>query len=69
MASMLLVGLLGCAGGTAVAAVRVEGQVQAGRGPLANSTVTKASWCFTALPSGAYTLDRAGQTAVAGRNL
>ena len=38
MASMLLVGLLGCAGGTAVAAVRVEGQVQAGRGPLAGAS-------------------------------
>ena len=41
IASMLLsVGLLGCAAGSAAAAVRVEGQVQAGRGPLANSTVT-----------------------------
>ena len=37
---LLSVGLLGCAAGSAAAAVRVEGQVQAGRGPLANSTVT-----------------------------
>ena len=40
IATMLLIGLLGCASGTAAAAVRVEGQVQAGGGPLANSTVT-----------------------------
>jgi hypothetical protein len=41
IATMLLsVGLLGWASGTAAAAVRVEGQVQAGGGPLANSTVT-----------------------------
>jgi hypothetical protein len=39
--SMLLaVGLLGYALGPAAAAVRIEGQVQAGGGPLANSTVT-----------------------------
>jgi streptogramin lyase len=33
-------GLLGCACGPAAAAVRIEGQVQAGGGALANSTVT-----------------------------
>ena len=38
---MLLTGaLLGCAYGPVAAAVRIEGQVQAGGGPLANSTVT-----------------------------
>ena len=36
----LTVALLGYACGTAAAAVRVEGQVQAGGGPLASSTVT-----------------------------
>jgi hypothetical protein len=40
IATMLLIRLLGCASGTAAAAVRVEEQVQAGGGPLANSTVT-----------------------------
>src|SRR5215510_11849769 len=41
MATMLLaVGVLGCACVAATAAVRIEGQVQAGGGPLANSTVT-----------------------------
>jgi hypothetical protein len=39
--SMLLtLGALGCASGPAVAAVRFEGQVQAGGVPLANSTVS-----------------------------
>src|SRR5215831_20010553 len=39
--SMLLtLGVLGCTFGAAAAAVRFEGQVQAGGGPLANSTVT-----------------------------
>ena len=33
-------GLLGCACHSAAAAVRIEGQVQAGGAPLANSTVT-----------------------------
>ena len=37
---LLAVGLLGCALGEAAAAVRVEGQVQAGGGPIAISTVT-----------------------------
>jgi hypothetical protein len=36
----LTVALLGYACGTAAAAVRIEGQVQVGRGPLASSTVT-----------------------------
>ena len=41
MATMLLaVGVLGYACVPAAAAVRIEGQVQAGGGPLANSTVT-----------------------------
>src|SRR5215470_7405677 len=41
MATMLLaVGVLGCACIPATAAVRIEVQVQAGGGPLANSTVT-----------------------------
>jgi hypothetical protein len=41
IAAMLLTGvLLGCACGPAAAAVRIEGQVQAGGGPLASSTVT-----------------------------
>jgi hypothetical protein len=41
VAAMLLAGgLLGCACGPAAAAVRIEGQVQAGGGPLASSTVT-----------------------------
>src|SRR5215468_3879588 len=41
MATMLLaVGVLGCACVPATAAVRIEGQVQVGGGPLANSTVT-----------------------------
>src|SRR5262245_58090106 len=41
MATMLLaVGVLGYACVPATAAVRIEGQVQAGGGPLANSTVT-----------------------------
>jgi hypothetical protein len=35
-----LFGLFGFATGPAEAAVRVEGQVQAGGGPVANSTVT-----------------------------
>src|SRR5271165_1819387 len=35
-----LLGLLGSACGAADAAVRIEGQVQAGGGPVANSTVT-----------------------------
>src|SRR6516225_7214931 len=36
---LLTIGALGCASPVA-AAVRIEGQVQAGGGPLANSTVT-----------------------------
>ena len=36
--TLLAVGILGC--GQSEAAVRIEGQVQAGGGPLANSTVT-----------------------------
>src|SRR5262250_1277468 len=36
----LIVGLLSFTSGPAAAAVRIEGQVQAGGGPLANSTVT-----------------------------
>ena len=38
--STLTVALLGYACGTAAAAVRIEGQVQAGGGPVASSTVT-----------------------------
>jgi len=38
--SAMVVALLGCLGGAADAAVRIEGQVQAGGGPVANSTVT-----------------------------
>ena len=37
---LIAVGLLGWASGAAAAAVRVEGQVQAGGGPVAQSTVT-----------------------------
>src|SRR5271165_2368287 len=37
--SAMVVALLGCLGGAADAAVRIEGQVQAGGGPVANSTV------------------------------
>jgi len=40
IAMLLTVGLLGLASGPAAAAVRIEGQVQAGGGPLAMSTVT-----------------------------
>src|SRR5215471_18794780 len=38
--SLLTLGILGYACAPATAAVRIEGQVQAGSGPLANSTVT-----------------------------
>jgi hypothetical protein len=38
--TLLAAGLLGCLCGTAPATVRIEGQVQAGGGPLASSTVT-----------------------------
>ena len=38
--TILTVALLGCACVAAAAAVRIEGQVQAGGGPLAKSTVT-----------------------------
>jgi hypothetical protein len=40
VATILTVALLGWMCGTAVAAIRIEGQVQAGGGPLASSTVT-----------------------------
>ena len=40
IASMLIVGMLGSTGSPTEAAVRIEGQVQIGGGPLANSTVT-----------------------------
>ena len=40
IATLLTIGLLGSAYSPAVAAVHIEGQVQAGGGPLANSTVT-----------------------------
>jgi hypothetical protein len=40
MTTLLTVGMLGCAACPAAAAVRIEGQVQAGGGPVANSTVT-----------------------------
>jgi hypothetical protein len=40
IAMLLTVGLLGLASGPAAAAVRIEGQVQTGGGPLAMSTVT-----------------------------
>jgi hypothetical protein len=43
---LLTAGLLGCVCGPASAAVRIEGQVQAGGGPVANSTVTL--WAATA---------------------
>ncbi len=39
-AMLLMVGLLGWLCGPAAAAVRIEGQVQVGGGPLASSTVT-----------------------------
>lgn len=39
-AMLLTAGWLGCVCGPAAAAVRIEGQVQAGGGPLASSTVT-----------------------------
>src|SRR6516164_1565655 len=38
--SLLTLVILMCASGPTAAAVRIEGQVQAGGGPLANSTVT-----------------------------
>jgi hypothetical protein len=38
--TILTIALLGSACGTAAAAVRIEGQVQVGGGPLASSTVT-----------------------------
>jgi streptogramin lyase len=37
---LLILGMLGYACGTTAAAIRIEGQVQAGGGPLANSAVT-----------------------------
>ncbi len=40
LAILLTIGLLGVAFGPAAAAERIEGQVEAGGGPLANSTVT-----------------------------
>jgi hypothetical protein len=40
IAILMAIGLLGWAGGPAAAAVRIEGQVQAGGGPIVNSTVT-----------------------------
>ena len=40
IAMLLAVGLLGFASGPVAAAVRIEGQVQAGGGPLARSDVT-----------------------------
>jgi hypothetical protein len=46
IASALIAGLLSCACGSANAAVRIEGQVQTGGGPVANSTVTL--WAATA---------------------
>ena len=39
LATLVAVGLLGCAFGPAAAATRIEGQVQAGGGPVAGSTV------------------------------
>jgi hypothetical protein len=40
VAMSLTLGLLGCVSSPAAAAVRIEGQVQAGGGPVARSTVT-----------------------------
>jgi hypothetical protein len=40
VAILMAVGLLGWLSGPAVAAVRIEGQVQAGGGPVAHSVVT-----------------------------
>ena len=40
LATLLTVGVLACASAPTAAAVRIEGQVQAGGAPLANSTVT-----------------------------
>jgi hypothetical protein len=40
LASLGVLGLLGLASGTADAAVRIDGQVQAGGGPVGGSTVT-----------------------------
>jgi hypothetical protein len=40
LATLLTCGLIGCAGSPVAAAVRIEGHVQAGGGPLASSTVT-----------------------------
>jgi hypothetical protein len=45
-AMLLTLGLPGFASGPAAAAVRIEGQVQAGGGPLARSTVTQ--WAASA---------------------
>jgi hypothetical protein len=39
-AILLTVGMLGCVCGPAAAAIRIEGQVQAGGGPITNSMVT-----------------------------
>jgi hypothetical protein len=46
VALLLATGWLGCVCGPASAAVRIEGQVQAGAGPVSNSTVTL--WAATA---------------------
>jgi hypothetical protein len=46
VAMSLTLGLLGCVSSPAAAAVRIEGQVQAGGGPVARSTVTL--WSATA---------------------
>jgi hypothetical protein len=40
LSTLLTLGILGCAGVPATAAVRIEGQVQAGGGGIANSSVT-----------------------------
>ena len=56
---LLMLGTVGCASGQTAAAVRIEGQVQAGGGPLANSTVT----LWSASPSAPQQL---GQTRTGG---
>lgn len=40
VASLIAAGLLACEAGSAAAAVNIDGQVQAGGGPVAQSTVT-----------------------------
>ncbi len=46
LGTLLVMGVLGLASGSAVAAIQIDGQVQAGGGPVAHSAVTL--WAATA---------------------